>query len=81
MLQGTKTFVLANEDGQIELTHSVSAGLDYAAVGPDTVTCATRNGSNTITRPTMKRSPRSEPWPNGRNHPRARNRARDRSCD
>jgi tryptophan synthase beta chain len=25
----------ANEDGQIELTHSVSAGLDYAAVGPE----------------------------------------------
>src|SRR3954466_4438610 len=33
--QGTKTFLLANEDGQIELTHSVSAGLDYAAVGPE----------------------------------------------
>jgi len=27
--------LLANEDGQIELTHSVSAGLDYAAVGPE----------------------------------------------
>src|SRR5213595_3899810 len=35
ILQGTKTFVLANEDGQIELTHSVSAGLDYAAIGPE----------------------------------------------
>ena len=35
VLQGTKTFVLANEDGQIELTHSISAGLDYAAVGPE----------------------------------------------
>src|SRR5204863_7454736 len=35
VLQGTKTFVLANDDGQIELTHSVSAGLDYAAVGPE----------------------------------------------
>ncbi len=35
VLQGTKTFVLANEDGQIQLTHSVSAGLDYAAVGPE----------------------------------------------
>src|SRR5213078_338305 len=34
-LQGTKTFLLANEEGQIELTHSVSAGLDYAAVGPE----------------------------------------------
>jgi tryptophan synthase beta chain len=35
VLQGTKTFLLANEDGQIKLTHSVSAGLDYAAVGPE----------------------------------------------
>jgi tryptophan synthase beta chain len=35
VLQGTKTFLLANDDGQIELTHSVSAGLDYAAVGPE----------------------------------------------
>ncbi len=35
VLQGCKTFLLANDDGQIELTHSVSAGLDYAAVGPE----------------------------------------------
>jgi tryptophan synthase beta chain len=35
ILQGTKTWLLANADGQIELTHSVSAGLDYAAVGPE----------------------------------------------
>jgi tryptophan synthase beta chain len=35
VLQGTKTMLLANADGQIQLTHSVSAGLDYAAVGPE----------------------------------------------
>jgi tryptophan synthase beta chain len=35
ILQGTRTFVLQDEDGNIELTHSVSAGLDYAAVGPE----------------------------------------------
>ncbi|RME69321.1 MAG: tryptophan synthase subunit beta [Verrucomicrobia bacterium] len=35
VLQGCKTYLLQNEDGQIELTHSVSAGLDYAAVGPE----------------------------------------------
>lgn len=35
VLQGTKTWLLANPDGQIELTHSVSAGLDYAAIGPE----------------------------------------------
>jgi tryptophan synthase beta chain len=35
VLQGTKTYLLADADGQIQLTHSVSAGLDYAAVGPE----------------------------------------------
>ena len=35
VLQGTRSFVLQDEDGQIQLTHSVSAGLDYAAVGPE----------------------------------------------
>jgi tryptophan synthase beta chain len=35
VLQGTKTWLLANEDGQIQLTHSVSAGLDYPAIGPE----------------------------------------------
>ena len=35
VLQGTRTFVLQDRAGQIMLTHSVSAGLDYAAVGPE----------------------------------------------
>jgi tryptophan synthase beta chain len=35
VLQGTYTYVLQNDDGQIGLTHSISAGLDYAAVGPE----------------------------------------------
>ena len=35
VLQGTKTWLLANDDGQIQLTHSVSAGLDYPAIGPE----------------------------------------------
>lgn len=35
ILQGCKTFILQDSDGQIEPTHSVSAGLDYAAVGPE----------------------------------------------
>jgi len=35
VLQGTKTFLLADDDGQVQLTHSVSAGLDYAAIGPE----------------------------------------------
>jgi len=35
VLQGTRTFILQDDDGNIELTHSVSAGLDYAAIGPE----------------------------------------------
>jgi len=35
VLHGTYTYVLQDEDGQIAETHSVSAGLDYAAVGPE----------------------------------------------
>ena len=35
VLQGTRSYILQDEYGQIQLTHSVSAGLDYAAVGPE----------------------------------------------
>ena len=35
VLQGARTFILQNAEGQIMNTHSVSAGLDYAAVGPE----------------------------------------------
>ena len=35
ILQGTRTYVLQDPNGQIMLTHSVSAGLDYAAIGPE----------------------------------------------
>ncbi|HUI57150.1 MAG TPA: tryptophan synthase subunit beta [Bryobacteraceae bacterium] len=35
VLQGAYSYVLQNEDGQIALTHSVSAGLDYAMIGPE----------------------------------------------
>jgi len=35
VLQGTRSFLLQDEYGQIQRTHSVSAGLDYAAVGPE----------------------------------------------
>ncbi len=35
VLQGTKSYLLQDEDGQIALTHSVSAGLDYASIGPE----------------------------------------------
>ncbi len=35
VLQGTRSYVLQDDDGNIELTHSISAGLDYASVGPE----------------------------------------------
>jgi tryptophan synthase beta chain len=37
VLHGTRTYVLQDEAGNIELTHSISAGLDYAAIGPEHV--------------------------------------------
>jgi tryptophan synthase beta chain len=35
VLQGTRSFVLQDQDGNVEPTHSISAGLDYASVGPE----------------------------------------------
>ena len=35
VLQGTRSYILEDEDGQISTTHSISAGLDYSAVGPE----------------------------------------------
>ena len=35
VLQGTRSYILQDKNGQVQLTHSVSAGLDYAAVGPE----------------------------------------------
>ncbi len=43
VLQGTRSYVLQDENGQIQLTHSVSAGLDYAAVGPEHAWLRDRN--------------------------------------
>lgn len=35
VLHGNRTYIMANEDGQISGTHSISAGLDYPGVGPE----------------------------------------------
>ncbi len=35
VLQGTRSYILQDENGQISTTHSVSAGLDYSAIGPE----------------------------------------------
>jgi tryptophan synthase beta chain len=43
VLQGTRSYILQDDFGQIQLTHSVSAGLDYAAVGPEHAFLRDRN--------------------------------------
>jgi tryptophan synthase beta chain len=35
VLQGTYSYVLQDQSGQISLTHSISAGLDYPSIGPE----------------------------------------------
>ena len=59
VLQGTKTFVLQDENGNIELTHSISAGLDLRGGWPRTRTgCDRAVARNTRTCPMPRRSPR-----------------------
>src|SRR5580765_1926214 len=43
VLQGTYTYILQTEDGQIATTHSISAGLDYPAIGPEHAWLADQN--------------------------------------
>jgi len=43
VLQGTRSYLLQDEFGQVQLTHSVSAGLDYAAIGPEHAWLRDRN--------------------------------------
>ena len=35
VLHGTKSYLLSDEDGNVQLAHSISAGLDYPGVGPE----------------------------------------------
>ena len=57
VLQGTYSYVLQDDAGQVSLTHSVSAGLDYASVGPGACRpCMIRAGPNMFPLPMKK------PW-------------------
>ena len=79
VLQGTYSYVLQDDNGQIALTHSVSAGLDYASIGPEHAalhdsgraeyTSATDAEALDATAP---------PRPHRGHHPRARKRPRRR---
>ena len=55
VLQGTYTYLLQNADGQVSTTHSVSAGLDYPAVGPEHH--GSRNSVALSTRPQVTKTP------------------------
>ena len=62
VLQGTRSYVLQDEDGNIELTHSISAGLDYAAVGPEHAWLHDSGAPSTPGSATTRRSRRFSGW-------------------
>ncbi len=66
ILQGTKSYILQDENGQIALTHSVSAGLDYASIGPNTPICTIFTVSNMFPPRMMRRSMPSGCFPEQR---------------
>ncbi|MFN7984047.1 MAG: tryptophan synthase subunit beta [Vicinamibacterales bacterium] len=80
VLQGTRTFVLQDDDGNIELTHSVSAGLDYAAIGPEHAAFATSAVPNTPTQPTPRQSPLQDTRTSRRHSAGTRVLTRDCAC-
>ena len=55
VLQGAYSFVLQDDDGQIALTHSVSAGLDYAMIGPEHAWLRDQNRGEYVAARTTKR--------------------------
>ena len=56
VLHGNRTYLLMNDDGQIEEGHSISAGLDYPGIGPEHSCSATSGASATRRRPTRRHS-------------------------
>ncbi|MEJ7618565.1 MAG: tryptophan synthase subunit beta [Pyrinomonadaceae bacterium] len=62
VLQGTMSYVLQDDRGQIAATHSISAGLDYPSIGPEHAYRMIWAALNTHPCPTRKRSPLSKRW-------------------
>ncbi len=58
VLHGSYSMLLQNEDGQIQETHSISAGLDYPGVGPEHALLRRSGACSTAAPPTMRRSRR-----------------------
>ena len=79
VLQGTYTYVLQTADGQISTTHSVSAGLDYPAIGPQHAWLADqRRAEYTAVSDDEAIQAAKDDGAPGRNYPGARIRARHR---
>jgi tryptophan synthase beta chain len=76
VLQGTRSYILQDEFGQIQSTHSVSAGLDYAAVGRNTRGCATQARGIHLRHRRPGAGRVHETRAAGRHHSRARKRPR-----
>ena len=62
VLQGTYSYVLQDEDGQIALTHSVSAGLDYASIGPEHAMLHDSGRAEYVSKTMRPRSMPSSSW-------------------
>ena len=78
VLQGTYTYVLQTEDGQIATTHSISAGLDYPAIGPEHAWLADQGRAEYAAVSDDAALEAARTLAHRRNHPRARIRARRR---
>jgi tryptophan synthase beta chain len=63
VLQGTFSYVLQDKSGQIALTHSVSAGLDYPSIGPEHAMLKIQDAPSMFRRRTRKRSQPRRCWP------------------
>jgi hypothetical protein len=81
VLHGNRTYLMQDADGQIQDTHSISAGLDYPGVGPSTRGSRTRAAPSTSPSPTTRRWPPSTALPPRGHHPGARVEPRRRARD
>jgi tryptophan synthase beta subunit len=59
VLHGNRTYLLMDDDGQIQDAHSISAGLDYPGIGPEHSWLHDTGRVTYLSRPTTRRSPRS----------------------
>ena len=78
---GTMSYVLQDTNGQIATTHSISAGLDYSAIGPEHAFLPTAGEQNMRRRAMQKRSKAFDLRETGRHYSCARNSPCHYACD